>query len=224
MESLLEYPAEVRLEVYEAAIRYALSGTLSELKPLSRMAFSFIKRQIDYDNEKYNEICKRNKKNVTKRYSKEESEVGVGNDRIRNLPNLRPYTVVTDNDNDNDIDKDKDKERLSNESTKKADELAAACAATLAKHKSDFYNTLVPFVELYGKETVRDFFDYWTEPNKSNTKMRFELEKTWDVGRRMRTWNNRKSRYEKDFGKNGGSVGMILTDNSEDKFKNAKGW
>lgn len=47
-EVLMEYPAEVRLEVYEAAIDYAASGTLSELKPLAKMAFSFIKKEIDY--------------------------------------------------------------------------------------------------------------------------------------------------------------------------------
>lgn len=55
-KSLSAYPAEVRLEVYEAAMRYALSGTLSELKPLSSMAFTFIKNALDADFEKYNDI------------------------------------------------------------------------------------------------------------------------------------------------------------------------
>jgi hypothetical protein len=31
--------------------------------------------------------------------------------------------------------------------------------------------------------------DYWSEPNKSNTKFRYELEKTWDTERRLKTWN-----------------------------------
>lgn len=55
-KSLSAYPAEVRLEVYEATMRYALSGTLSELKPLSSMAFTFIKNALDADFEKYNDI------------------------------------------------------------------------------------------------------------------------------------------------------------------------
>ncbi len=55
-KSLSAYPAEVRLEVYEATMRYALSGTLSELKPLSNMAFTFIKNALDADFEKYNDI------------------------------------------------------------------------------------------------------------------------------------------------------------------------
>lgn len=55
-KSLSAYPAEVRLEVYEATMRYALSGILSELKPLSSMAFTFIKNALDADFEKYNDI------------------------------------------------------------------------------------------------------------------------------------------------------------------------
>ena len=46
-EVLMEYPEEVRLEVYDAIIKYAASETLSEQKPLAKMAFSFIKKQID---------------------------------------------------------------------------------------------------------------------------------------------------------------------------------
>lgn len=55
-EVLMDYPAEVRLEVYDAIIRYAQSGTLSELKPQAKMAFSFIKREIDYNESQYQNI------------------------------------------------------------------------------------------------------------------------------------------------------------------------
>jgi hypothetical protein len=34
------------------------------------------------------------------------------------------------------------------------------------------------------------------EPNKSNTKFRYELEKTWDTERRLKTWN------QNNFGNN----------------------
>lgn len=65
-EVLKDYPAEVRLEVYDAIIRYAASGTLSELKPLAKMAFSFAKREIDYNNEKYtNTVSKRSEAGKT---------------------------------------------------------------------------------------------------------------------------------------------------------------
>lgn len=38
-------------------------------------------------------------------------------------------------------------------------------------------------------ESVKDeFFLYWSEPNKSGTKMKFEMEKTWHTGRRIARW------------------------------------
>nr|DAT96577.1 MAG TPA: protein of unknown function (DUF4373) [Caudoviricetes sp.] len=55
----------------------------------------------------------------------------------------------------------------------------------------EFYNVLIPFVKTYGREMIREFFDYWSEPNKSHSKMRFELERTWDLTRRLQTWEKR---------------------------------
>ena len=72
-----------------------------------------------------------------------------------------------------------------------AGKLAAARAATL-KRKGEFYNTLIPYVERYGKEMVRSFFDYWSEMNKSQTKMRYEKQETWEVGLRLATWAKRE--------------------------------
>lgn len=86
------------------------------------------------------------------------------------------------------------KETSTNVEAKKAEQakkLAAAKAATL-KRREEFYNSLVPFVERYGKEMIRAFYDYWSELNKSETKMRFDTEKTWELARRLATWANRE--------------------------------
>jgi predicted transcriptional regulator len=86
------------------------------------------------------------------------------------------------------------KETSTSVEAKKAEQakkLAAAKAATL-KRKEDFYNSLVPYVVRYGKEMIRAFFDYWSELNKSETKMRLETEKTWELARRLSTWANRE--------------------------------
>lgn len=45
---------------------------------------------------------------------------------------------------------------------------------------------------------LNNFYRYWTEPNKSKTKFKQELEQTWDLTRRLDTWAAR----DKDFGKN----------------------
>lgn len=59
---------------------------------------------------------------------------------------------------------------------------------TIDNRKLKFSDTLKPFLDIYGKDLLNDFFKYWTEPNKSGTKFRQELEKTWDVSRRLETW------------------------------------
>lgn len=50
----------------------------------------------------------------------------------------------------------------------------------------------------FPKEVLEEFFDYWTEPNKSGTKLRYELEKTWDLNRRLKRWQLMKDQ-RKDF-------------------------
>ena len=63
-------------------------------------------------------------------------------------------------------------------------------------HKSVFTKSNA---EKYGQQMLSDFYEYWTEPNPSHTKMRFELQKTWDVNRRLARW------ARNNFNRNGNS-------------------
>ena len=40
----------------------------------------------------------------------------------------------------------------------------------------------------YNKKILEGFIDYWTEPNKSNTKMKFQLNQTWATNLRLKNW------------------------------------
>lgn len=51
------------------------------------------------------------------------------------------------------------------------------------------------FKELYSVELLEAFVDYWTEPNKSKTKLRYELQKTFDIARRLKTWSKNESKF-----------------------------
>lgn len=42
----------------------------------------------------------------------------------------------------------------------------------------------------YPVSMKEEFFNYWSEPNKLNTKMKYEMEKTWHLGRRLARWAN----------------------------------
>jgi hypothetical protein len=59
-----------------------------------------------------------------------------------------------------------------------------------------FGEALIPFLSEYGKQTIREFFDYWTEHNANGKKMRFEMEKIFDVKRRLVTWNRNNQKWD----------------------------
>lgn len=113
------------------------------------------------------------------------------------------------------VNRKKNKENSTKVEKKKPKDKDAAKAATLSR-KDSFYQSLVPFVGQYPKEMVRAFYDYWSELNKSGTKMRYELERTWELPRRLATWANRERMPSKT------DIGVVLKDNSPDKYK--KGW
>ena len=63
----------------------------------------------------------------------------------------------------------------------------------------EFYNSLKPYVNDFDKQTLREFFDYWSEPNRSKTKIRWQLEKTWDTKKRLTRWaSNGFNKHKKD--------------------------
>lgn len=53
MDVLEEFTRDVRLEVLDAIIGYAQTGRVPEMKPLVRMAFAFIRKEMDYNESKY---------------------------------------------------------------------------------------------------------------------------------------------------------------------------
>jgi len=53
------------------------------------------------------------------------------------------------------------------------------------------------FFELYSVDMLEAFTDYWTEPNRSKTKLRYEMQKTFDIGRRLKTWSKNESKFSK---------------------------
>jgi len=68
--------------------------------------------------------------------------------------------------------------------------IPAAIAATIEQREALFMERLSPFVFSYGKEMLRNFFNYWTEKNTNGKKMRFEMQKVFQIERRLTTWSN----------------------------------
>lgn len=47
----------------------------------------------------------------------------------------------------------------------------------------------------YGETLLNQFYLYWSEKNTSGKKMRFEMEKTWDLSRRLQRWFNNQKQW-----------------------------
>lgn len=113
--------------------------------------------------------------------------------------------------------KETNKQAVKSKKTKKND---TSQQEKLDKRKKEFYESLVPFLSQYPKEMIRSFYNYWSEMNKSGTKMRFELERTWEVSKRLATWASRDNK----FAKSSMDTGTILHDNSIEKYQNEDKW
>jgi hypothetical protein len=78
----------------------------------------------------------------------------------------------------------------------------------LEKKQKDFYSELIPYTATYGKDMVRLFYDYWREPNKSKTRMKWESEKTWDLVLRLKRWD--KNNFSKSVSTSITSTKMVM--------------
>jgi hypothetical protein len=72
----------------------------------------------------------------------------------------------------------------------------------LSERKEDFKQTLVPYVEKYGRDMLNEFFKYWTESNKSETAFRYEGQKFWDLSKRLTTWHKNQKTEKTEFASN----------------------
>ena len=201
-------PDEVRLEIYEAIIEYGTTGKSSDLKPMAMLAFNFAKVVLDKDSERYEEI----KKKRSDAGRKHEGNQYTGK-KGTNVQRMEQNGTNGTNGTDNVYESSNEDNKKTPKGVKKD---AASAATLLEARKEDFYKSLIPYVTQYGKEMVRAFFDYWTEPNKSNSKMRFELERTWDVSRRLGKWASNDRQFNNGNNGTGGSSNPTATQRASD--------
>lgn len=63
--------------------------------------------------------------------------------------------------------------------------------------EQEFKNSVFLFTD-YEENLLNEFFEYWSEPNKKG-KMRWELEKTWDLKRRLKRWEDNQIKWGKSL-------------------------
>lgn len=183
-----------QLTLYRAIVGYGLDGQEASFdSSYLRMAWKLIKPQLDANWRRYENGCKGG------------APVGSRNNpsgRRGNQPRTnQELTKNKRNDNDNDNVNVDNKESTI---VPKKDELSLPAKSSMKqkqeamlKHKAEFKEELSKFVGLYSSEMLNDFFSYWTEPNRSHTKMLFETKQTWDTSRRLSRWEKNNYKYEK---------------------------
>ena len=78
----------------------------------------------------------------------------------------------------------------------------ASLTTPLDQRKHDFGESLIPYLDNYGKLMIRQFFDYWTETSPNGNKMRFEKEKTFEIPKRLARWNMNQNNYNNNVRSN----------------------
>ena len=146
------------------------------------LAFTPIKQQLKRDLKKFEE---------TKEKRSEAGKAGA-NKRWQNIANdskrIKAIAKIADNVNDNVNVKEK--------------------VIDINIRKQTFASSLQPYLEKYGREFLNEFYLYWTEQSVTNKKLKFELEKTWSLERRLYTWKNNAIKF-----------GTTLPKDQQNKFK-----
>jgi hypothetical protein len=184
--------------LFRAIYCYQL-GEVFDVESDISMAFNFFRNQFELDEEKYRMKVERDIENGRKggnpKFKKGHKNPYYKSDDLtveKITQDNPPLSDITqDNHNDNENDNVINKETSTNVEVKKDELSLTKTMGLLEKRSENFKKTLEPFEPIYG-DMIQDFYDYWTEPNKSHTKMRFELEQTWDTKRRLNTWDRRE--------------------------------
>ena len=186
-----------QLTLYRAIVGYGLDGQEASFdSSYLRMAWKLIKPQLDANWRRYENGCKGgapvgNRNNPSGRR---------GNQPKTNQELTKNKRNANDNANDNYHYHYKEstivpkKDELSLPQTKIS---LQEKQQNMAKNKKAFQDDLSKFLDRYSADMLNDFFSYWTEPNKSQTKMRFEQQPTWDLSRRLSRWEKNNYKYEK---------------------------
>lgn len=133
-----------------------------------KVAFEPIKQQLKRDLRLFEEKREKRSEAGKEGANKRWQNIAKDSKRIKRITKIADN--VNDNDNVNDI-------------------------SSIDVRKNSFAQSLQPYLNTYGKEMLNEFYLYWTEPNQQNTKMKFELEKTYSLERRLNTWSKQSVKF-----------------------------
>ena len=112
-EAIADLSVQQKGELFDALFQYVSTGNVPTFTdPATRMAFNFMRIQIDRDTNKYEDVCNKRREAVNKRWEKarksadgKKVDTKVSNSKQKNTKDTNVKSVLhNDNDNDNDND------------------------------------------------------------------------------------------------------------------------
>lgn len=65
----------------------------------------------------------------------------------------------------------------------------------LEKRKLKFFEEALEYIDQFPEEMINKFCRYWTETKRMGKRMRFEMQKTFEIKRRLDTWKEKAEEY-----------------------------
>jgi len=85
-------------------------------------------------------------------------------------------------------------------------------SATIEQRALIFRDEVAKHLPNYSKEMLRSFYDYWTEMNQGGRKMRFEMQKVFDISKRLATWHRNENNKFNGKQTNENRTNELITD------------
>jgi len=153
---------------------------------------NYYNERLALETQKRNRFVQHQVDNINLRWNPEipndKSGMGVGKD----LVHTKSIPLENENENENEIREQKSEN--GNDIPVK-ESLHDQKIRLLNQRKQVFEIRVLEFRGEYPDTMLRNFFDYWTERNKSGSQMRWEMERTWELKRRLATWASREKSF-----------------------------
>jgi uncharacterized phage protein (TIGR02220 family) len=178
-ETIQKLTINEKAELLTAMFDYSVMGKTEKLTRSVDLVFSFMKRQFDRDNQKYDKICERNRENGLKGGRPKEKENNPENPVGYLETQTNPKKPIIDNrekikDKEKDKVKDKGKEKECQEVIDHLNKKTNRSYKLTSKHQSLISARLKDYTVRQLKDVINIKFNQWNNDQKMSIYLRPE--------------------------------------------------
>ncbi len=187
-DAIKDLDKPTQAEVWNAVFEYGMNFKETDLQGVSRAIFTLIKPNIDANIRKY--------ENGNKPKTKQSTNKPEANDKQEiSKPEANGKAMYN-------VDVEEECIRVDALCIMENENKNVNPKVDIEQRKLSFADTIKNYLSEYDKNLLLDFYHYWSEENQTGKKMRYELEKTWNLQGRLRTWK-KNERPKGSFQSNG---------------------